>query len=110
MIESRRKLLAEKGLGEKWTPIKGLLPLPDGTWIGKEDFNHTFADPDDYEALREKVVLPHLNKFTAYVWSGMDDGERQQDAFAYWLTLSVEERNELICDFGVEVLGWEVEK
>jgi len=108
MIDSRRKLLTV-ALGECWHDYKlsqgrGISTCSCGNkgmsvWDICTKANRTFSDADDYEALREKVVRNNLNKFACYIWSGMDDGERQQDALAYWLTLSPEERNETICDF-----------
>jgi len=113
MIDSRRKLLTV-ALGECWHsnyisvdgkcyecgqkihPLQLLLS------------RRTFATADDYEALREKVIIPHSEAFSEYVWDKWNCGDNSSDGpFSWWLKKSVKERNEIICDFGKEVLGWE---
>lgn len=99
MIDSRRKLLTE-ALGEEWCgdDLDGQVNV----------LNRTFAHTDDYEALRIAVINEHISEFTNYTirrqYGNIDA------AFNWWLTLTPKERNELICDFGIACLGWEVKE
>lgn len=62
--------------------------------------NPTFASPEDWELVRVKVVVPNFNEFVAYIWKGqVDYTGGVHDAFAYWLTLPIEERCELVAEF-----------
>lgn len=118
LTDTERRMLQEQGLGEKWHDY---IISPDGKFLSMCDCgnkgmavreicdkaNRTFTDAQDYEDLLEKVVRPNLHEFVAYVWAGQKDKDGWlNDAFAWWLTLSIEERCKLICDFGTEVLGW----
>jgi hypothetical protein len=122
MIDARRKLLTE-ALGECWHEIAYTRANAFKCSCGEvfhhgealeaklhcKKLNRTFATADDYEALREKVIVPNAEKFVEYL-ELRPDGVLLFDRFAWWLTLSPEERNEIICDFGIDVLGWEVKK
>lgn len=116
MIDTRRKLLTE-ALGEKWHDYHlGNNSVLSSCSCGLEGYavrdictkaNRTFATTDDYEALREKVIKPNSELFSVFVWTKVDISMNQ---LKWWLTLSPEECNEIICNFGIVCLGWEVKE
>lgn len=103
MIDSQRKLLTEKGLGEKWKVSQSVFDGP--FLIHNRDVNRTFTDPADYEALREKVILPNLYDFVDFIIVS-----NEIEALHWFLSLSVERRCETIYAFGTQKLGWKAEK
>jgi len=77
--------------------------------------DRTFTHADDWELVREKVIVLNLDMFVAWVKHQLHCIRHSQcsvgdmipkDALEVWLPLSVEERCQLACDFGKEVLGW----
>jgi len=117
MIDTRRKLLTE-ALGEKWHDYHlGNNSVLSSCSCGLEGYavrdictkaNRTFASADDYEALRVAVIVPNIEAF--HLWLKAKVPQQWFSGFEWWLTMSPEERNEIICDFGIEVLGWGEEK
>lgn len=106
MTDDKRQLLT-KALGEEWFPDDGYA----GTC---NDPNRTFTSAQDYEDLLEKVVRSNLDEFCEYLgrnaYTKYDSRylcNYEISVLHWFLTLSIEERCELICDFGVEVSGWE---
>lgn len=104
LTDTERRMLQEKGLGEKWYTLP-----PDRRKELIEDPNRTFTSAQDYEDLLEKVVRPNKKKFSDFMWNmwiSNWENTDTEDFFSWFLTLSIEERCKLIHDFGVEVLGW----
>lgn len=107
MIDTRKRLLTE-ALGEEWVePYK----IWEGPFYVTKDRNRTFTTADDYEALRVAVIVPNVERFVGYL---CDRNDRYLftpfSTFVWWLTLSPEECTEIICNFGIEMLGWEVKE
>lgn len=112
MNNPRRRLLTE-ALGEEWHDYHlGDYTVLSSCSCGLEGFavreictkaNRTFTSADDYEALREKVIVPNIIEFMTWMYA-YDSG------LFHWLTLTPEERCEVICDFGIAYLGWEVKE
>lgn len=119
MTDNDCRILA-KACELKWHEIvkdNGILFCNCGAWFrpyNNEEVNthikrnRTFADTDDYEALREKVIEENLDEFCS--WLNKFIPSYFPSLFHWWLAMSPEQCNELICDFGIECLGWEVEK
>lgn len=116
MIDIRRKLLTI-ALGECWHEWKRIY-YPEGSDdydtfcqtcggvnIGSGHNNRTFDKADDYEALREKVIVPNIGYFRRWMLENWMD-----HAFNLVVVSSPEERNEIICDFGITCLGWTIKE
>ncbi|MEN6621448.1 MAG: hypothetical protein ABFD50_07875 [Smithella sp.] len=62
--------------------------------------NRTFASADDWELVREKVVVPNLEAFSDYLWQKwLNIGPNGSSCLMWFLTLSIEQRCQLVCDF-----------
>lgn len=73
--------------------------------------NRTFLTADDWELVLEKVVRPHVKAFNRWLEGPYWDFRIAEISFLYaklewFLTLSIEERMELVIAFGRERLGW----
>jgi hypothetical protein len=102
LTETRRRVLAA-ACNEEWyeKEIHTVEGFEGHHWRPAINLtNRTFTSAADWELVREKVVMPNLHKFVKYVWAGRIDVEGwQNDAFAWFLTLSIEERCELVAKF-----------
>ena len=107
MTESDRKLLT-LACGECWHQLE--YDRDEGYYFCNKcgdipgninRLNRTFTHADDWELVREKVVLPNEHDFAFYCMDKYyyKSGRIFQELFEWFLSLSIEERCQLACDF-----------
>jgi len=67
-------------------------------------FRRTFDSGNDWELVLEKVVRPNIEEFYNNAWHSFKMS--RTPSLSWFLTLSIEERMELVVSFGKERLGW----
>lgn len=104
MTDEDRKLLTE-ACGECWHDVKSSMYfcfpercLSCGKLITSLS-RRTFATADDWELVREKVVVPTAGEFCSFLWSYWALNTSSKSFIIWFLTLSIEERCELAVDF-----------
>jgi len=112
MISETKRRILSAALGEEWHGYTDDVTR-DGQWRmcqcgyayirAENHVNRTFADPQDWEDLLEKVVRPNIVAFCEWLPCAVTEW---YTTLLWFLTLPIEERCLLVHDFGKEVLGW----
>ena len=66
--------------------------------------HHTFTSADDWELVLEKVIVPYKTAFHEWFKKKIENCH-YVSGFEHWLTLSIEERMDLVVEFVEANLG-----